>query len=190
MSAQPDTDLYRYPLSVDRYEAMGRAGYLDDADRIELLRGQIVSMPGPGPTHASVVKRLNQLFVQRLGDRAIVSVQDPIRLVPYSEPQPDLALLVPRDDFYAARHPGPDDIYLVVEVCDSSLAFDRDIKLPIYASAKLPEVWLVDVKKHVILTHRDPVDGAYANGSELHRGTTVTTGAPLDLELYVSTILR
>ena len=78
----------------------------------------------------------------------------------------------------------------MVEVCDSSLESDQKTKLPIYASAKLPEVWRVDVKNHVIFTHRDPVDGDYIDGSELHRGTTVTMGAPLDLELYVSSILR
>jgi Uma2 family endonuclease len=189
MSAHPDTELRRWRFTVDQYEQMGRTGVFGEDDRVELLDGEIVSMPGIGPSHASVVDRLNRLFVQRLGDRAIVRVQNPIRLPPHSEPQPDLTVVAWRDDFYATRHPGPDDIQLVIEVCDSSLAIDRGIKLPIYARAGLQQVWLVDVTQRVVLAHRDPIDGAYADTSVLRANTTITTGAPLDQELYVSSIL-
>jgi Uma2 family endonuclease len=189
MSAPANSDLSRWRFTVDQYEQMGRTGVFGEDDRVELLDGEIASMSPIGPAHASIVDRLNQLLVTRLSDRFIVRVQNPIRLPPHSEPQPDLAVLNPRDDFYGARHPGPTDVLLVVEVSDSTLALDRGVKLPIYARAAVPQVWLVDVEQRAVIVHRRPVDGSYAETHVLHRGRILASGPPLDLELYVSGVV-
>jgi len=140
---------------------MGEAGVFGENDRVELLDGQIYVMSPIGSEHASCVDRLTRLFVHRAGDDTIVRIQNPIRLNEASEPEPDLALLHPRDDAYASEHPGPEDVIIVVEVADTSLQFDRDVKLPLYAAADLPEVWLVDLETDAIHVYRDPSDDHY-----------------------------
>jgi Uma2 family endonuclease len=131
----------RRRFTVDEYYCMAEAGILHEDDRVELIEGDIIAMAAIGNRHMSCVKRLNRLFNERLGRRVVVSVQDPIRLSRRTEPQPDVALLRPRDDFYAPGHPGPDDVLLVVEVVDTSLPYDRR-KLRLYARAGIPCVWL------------------------------------------------
>lgn len=163
MSAQAIVDLARRRFTADEYQRMGQTGILDEDDRVELLDGEIVQMTPIGPVHASIVDRLTRLLVQRLGDRAVVRVQNPIRLNPHSEPQPDLVVARDRADFYASSHPAPDDVLLVVEVADSSLALDRAVKMPLYARARVPEVWLIDLAARVVVVHRDPRGGAYAD---------------------------
>jgi len=135
---------------------MGETGVLAPDARVELLEGEIIDMAPIGPPHASRVKRIIRLFSDAIGHAAIVSAQDPIVLGDRSAPQPDIALLRPRDDFYASAHPGPADILLLVEVADSSLAYDRDEKLPVYARFRIPEVWIIDVKGGHLDIHRDP----------------------------------
>jgi Uma2 family endonuclease len=189
MSARAEPDLRRWRFTVDQYEQMGRTGVFGPDDRVELLDGQIVRMSPIGPTHASIVDRLTQLLVTRLGQRFIVRVQNPVRLPPHSEPEPDLAVLLPRDDFYRTRHPGPGDVPLVIEVSHSSLALDRGIKVPIYAQAGLPQVWLVDVEQRTVTVHRRPEDRSYTDVDVLYPGEIVGTGPPLDLAFYVSVIL-
>jgi len=122
--------LVRHRFTVEEYHRMGQAGILSEDDRVELIEGEIVEMAPVGSRHAACVKRLNALLSRRAGGRALVSVQDPIRLGEHSEPQPDLALLKPREDFYAAAHPGPEDVLLVIEVAETSLEYDREVKLP------------------------------------------------------------
>ena len=112
-------------FTVDDYYAMAHAGILGEDDRVELIEGEVIQMAPIGSRHQAVVDRLNRLFVSRVGDRAIVRVQGPLRLAPITEPQPDLQLLAPRDDFYAAAHPSQYEALLVVEVADTSLRFDR-----------------------------------------------------------------
>ncbi|HSK96096.1 MAG TPA: Uma2 family endonuclease [Euzebyales bacterium] len=189
MSAEGISDVSRWRFTVDQYEQMARAGVFGRDDRVELLDGEIASMSPIGPTHASIVDRLTWLLVSRLDDRFIVRVQSPVRLPPHSEPEPDLAVLRPRDDFYSTRHPGPADVVLAIEVSDSTLALDRGVKLPIYARAALPQVWLVDVERRAVMVHRRPVDGSYAEASVLQRGKILASGPPLDLDLYVSGVL-
>lgn len=165
-------------FTVDEYYRMGEAGIFGEDDRVELLDGQIYVMSPIGSEHASCVDRLTRLFVRRAGDDVIVRIQNPIRLNEASEPEPDLALLHPRDDAYASEHPGPEDTMLVVEVADTSLSFDRDVKLPLYAAAGLPEVWLVDLEADTIHVYRDPSDDRY---------TTHDTHGP-DAELDLSSL--
>jgi Uma2 family endonuclease len=130
---------HRYTLAD--YHRMGETGILAPDARVELIDGEIVDMPPPGSLHAGKVNRLTRLLQRAVGDDAVLLVQNPIVLGKYSAPQPDLALAMPRADFYESRHPGPDDVVLVVEVADTSWRFDRDVKVRLYAAHAVPEVW-------------------------------------------------
>jgi Uma2 family endonuclease len=123
--------LLRRAFTVQEYHQMTRAGILTEDDRVELIEGEIVRMSPLGRRHAACVKRLLRLLDRGVGEGAIVGTQDPIRLGEQSEPQPDLALLQPRPDFYAQGHPGPQDILLVVEVMERSAGYDREVKVPL-----------------------------------------------------------
>jgi Uma2 family endonuclease len=175
----------RHPISVREYFRMGETGVLDPEARIELVDGELFDMPPIGPSHASRVKRCIRLFSRAVGDAAIVSAQDPVVLGDFSAPQPDLALLRWREDFYAQSHPGPEDILVVVEVADSTLVHDRDRKLPLYARFAVPEVWLVDVAGGHLDVYRDPEDGTFTTRfrvQDLSRvGVSALPGIELDL---------
>ncbi|MEA1050930.1 Uma2 family endonuclease [Lamprobacter modestohalophilus] len=145
-----------FPLSVDAYHQMIRAGIFDEDDRVELIDGALRAMPPIKPDHAGKHKRLNRLLNLRVGDEALVSVQDPLTLQPRSEPEPDLMLLRPRDDFYEGANPTPADTLLVIEICDSSLRYDREVKVPLYAAHGVPEVWLVDLQHRRLELYRGP----------------------------------
>ena len=151
----------RHRYTVDEYYRMGDSGILKQGDRVELIEGEIVDMVPVGSAHVGVVNRLNRLLVQALGDRAIVSVQNPVRLSAFSEPEPDIALLRPRDDFYSGAHPGPTNVLLIIEVSDSSLDYDRDVKLPLYARHEIPVVWLIDIQRKQLLVFRSPTREGY-----------------------------
>ncbi len=130
----------RRMFTTDEFHRMAAAGILSEDDRVELIDGEIVQMSPIGSPHASCVDRLTALFVRRFGRRAIIRVRNPIVLSRHSEPQPDLAVLKLRTDFYAEKHPGPSDVLLVVEVADTSADYDRLTKVALYARAGIPEV--------------------------------------------------
>jgi Uma2 family endonuclease len=140
---------------------MGEGGVFGEDDRVELLDGHIYDMSPIGSEHAACVRRLDRLFQREVGSRAIVSIQNPVRLNEASEPEPDLALLAPREDNYAARHPRPDDVLLVVEVADTSLPFDREVKRSLYAQAGIPELWIVNLEADRIEVYRTPQETEY-----------------------------
>jgi Uma2 family endonuclease len=165
--------LVRRCFTVEQYHQMIVAGIFPEDDRIELIHGEIVEMSPVGRRHAACVKRLNQLFSQILGIQAIVAVQDPIKLGDRSEPQPDIALLKPRPDFYAAGHPQPEDILLLVEVADTSMATDREVKIPLYASSSILEVWLVDIDQQSVEVYSQPAANIYQEFRILHRGESL-----------------
>lgn len=148
-------------FSVEEYELLADAGILHEDDRLELIEGRIIDMSPIGSTHASCVKRLLNTFVNLFQDRTIVSVQDPVRLDAHSEPQPDLMLLQPRDDFYAERHPGPEDVLLLLEVADTSLNYDRQVKIPLYARHAIQEVWLLNLRDQTVGVYRAPTPDGY-----------------------------
>ena len=150
-----------FRLGVDAYHQMIRAGIFDEDDRVELIEGELRAMTPINPDHAGKNKRLNRLLTLRVGDAALVSVQDPLTLAPRSEPEPDLMLLRPRDDFYEGANPTPADTLLVIEICDTSLRYDREVKVPLYAAYGVPEVWLVDLKHRRLDLYRDPGPDGY-----------------------------
>jgi len=176
-------------FSVAEYHRMGEAGIFKPGDRVELIEGEIIEMSPIGSSHASRVKRLNALFSRRLGKRAIIQVQDPVVLNRSSEPQPDLAVLKPRADFYAARHPQPDDTLLVVEVSDTTRDFDRKVKLPLYARTGIREVWIVDLIDETIHVHRNPVGAWYRDVTQAQRRQRVALAAFPKLMFRVRDIL-
>jgi len=177
-------------FSVAEYHRMGETGILDEDDRVELLDGEIVEMTPIGPAHASVVGRLTHIFSRLAGERGLVWVQNPIDLgVSDSEPQPDVALLTPRADFYATAHPRPEDVLLVVEVMDAPAERDRRLKLPLYGRAAIREVWLVDLGAEWIEVCRHPAPDGYRETRLVRRGESATIEALPDLAIRVDDIL-
>ncbi len=151
----------RHRLTVDDYYRMAEVGILDHESRVELIDGEIIDMAPPGSAHAATVLYLTQVLVRAVGDRALVLAQNPVRFSKYSEPQPDLALLLPRDDFYRERHPQPADVLLIVEIAATSLRFDRETKLPLYAKHGVPEVWILDLDAKQLEIYREPSAAGY-----------------------------
>jgi Uma2 family endonuclease len=161
--AQPARSQARriFRLGVDAYHQMIDAGIFSEDDRVELIEGELRAMPPIKPDHAGKNKRLNRLLSLRAGESALVAVQDPLTLLPHSEPQPDLMLLRPRDDFYEGANPTPDDTLLVIDICDTSLRYDREVKVPLYAAHGVPEVWLIDLKHRRLEMYREPGRNEY-----------------------------
>ena len=156
----------RHRLTVADYYRMAEVGILDAESRVELIDGDIIDMAPPGSPHAGTVAYLTEVLVRAVNGRATVLAQNPVRLSDFSEPQPDLALLRRRDDFYRERHPQPDDVLLIVEIAATSLRFDRDTKLPLYARHGIPEMWLVDLGGQRLSRYRAPQNGSYALADE------------------------
>ena len=177
-------------FTVTEYHLMAEAGMLGEDDRVELIEGEIVAMNPIGSRHAAAVNRLNRLLSQAVGERAIVSVQNPVQLGERSEPQPDLVLLKPRPDFYAGAHPGPDDLLLLVEVADASADYDRQVKLPLYARAGVPEGWLVDLDGRAVEVYRRPSAHGYDTTERVARGQSLPVPGLPDARLAVDLILR
>jgi Uma2 family endonuclease len=175
--------------SVDDYEEMIRLGVLTERDRVELIRGEIVPKMAIGPRHSTCVKRFNQLLTQRATGRAITGIQDPVRL-PDSEPEPDVSLLRPRADFYESGHPQPSDIFLIIEVADSSLDDDRNIMKPLYAESGIQEYWIANLQDNCLEVHRGPQsDGTYQETRVLKRGESTDIAALPGLIIAVDEVL-
>jgi Uma2 family endonuclease len=173
-------------FTVDEYYEMARVGILKPDERVELLDGEIVAMNPIGSPHAWCVNRLNRIFVA-IEDRALVSVQNPLRLNARSEPEPDLVILQP--DTPEDRHPQPEDVFLVIEVADSSIRVDRRRKMPMYARAGIPEYWIVDLTTDHVEVYRDPARARYRSVTLLRRGDVVSPRFAPDLLVDVTTIL-
>ena len=162
----------RGPFTVESYQRLAELGVLGEDDRVELIAGQVVAMTPIGDRHASCVRRLHDLFARRALELAIIDVQNPVVLGRHDAPQPDLAVLKRRADGYP-RHPRARDILLVIEVADTTLAYDRDVKIPLYAAAGIPEAWLVDLGADAITVYRAPHAEGYGEQSSVKRGDTL-----------------
>ncbi len=160
MTKVPEADLSLHHFTVDDYHQMGESG-LFEGQRVELLKGQIVDMAAAKSKHASVVKFLNNWLRATLPERFLLSVQDPITIDQYSEPEPDIAILDFKEDYYAEAHPGPEDIHLLIEVADTSLEKDQKVKLPLYAAAGIPEVWIVNLPEQQLEQYTEPAAEGY-----------------------------
>ncbi len=180
-------EVVRRRFTVHDYHRMGEAGILNEDDRVELIEGEIVEMAAIGSRHFTCVNGLTRLLVRSVGDAAIVSVQNPVRLDEHSEPQPDLTVLRVRD--YRESLPMPEDVLLLIEVSDTSLAYDRGVKLPLYARAGIREVWIVDLPGEVIERHTDPSMDGYRTLERAWRGDEIKCAALPDLAFRVETVL-
>ncbi len=185
--------LSRYPaaprrlLTVDEYHRMGEAGILTGDDRVELIEGQLVAMAPIGSEHSAASNALNRLLVLAVGDRGIVSVGNPVRLNRHSEPQPDFAILKLRDD-YRKTLPRPEDTMLAVEVANTSLEFDRKVKLALYARSFIPEVWIVNLAAREVEVHRSPAADTYTSVTHAGRSDNLTIEALPGVLIPVVTI--
>jgi Uma2 family endonuclease len=164
--------LLKGPFTVDMYQRLPALGVLADDARVELIGGQVVEMSPIGDRRANCVRRLNRAFAPHV-NLAVIDVQSTLVLGEHDAPQPDLSVLKPRADAYL-RHPRAPDTLLVIEVADSSLAYDRDVKIPMYAAAGIPEVWLVNLPANRIDVYRQPVAAAYASVHSVSRGETLS----------------
>jgi Uma2 family endonuclease len=166
---------------------MAEAGILHEDDRVELIEGEILEMAPIGGRHAACVNRSARLFILRLDDRAVVSIQNPVRLSSGSEPEPDLMLLRPPADRYDEHLPGPEDVLLIIEVSDTTLPYDRGTKLPLYAATGIPEVWIFDLERRRILVHRLPDGDLYREALVIDTGTIAPLAFP-DLTIAMDEI--
>ena len=176
----------RQHLTVEEYEHLPE---LTEDDRTELIDGEVIFMSPIGPRHAACVEEIQALLTFHVGRTAIVRSQSPIRLNDDAEPQPGLALLRWREDRYVHAHPAPADVLLLVEVADSTLADDRDVKLPRYARAGIPEVWLLNLIENTVELYTRPAHGLYQTRQVLLRGETFTSPAVPGLIVQVAGIL-
>lgn len=176
-------------FSVSEYYRMVEAGILGKDERAELIEGVIVEMAPMCSRHAACVDRLNRHLNRLVGNTSLVRVQSPIRLDDASEPEPDLALLKPREDFYSQEHPGPSDVLLAIEVSDTSAEYDIEIKLPLYARAGIPETWLVNLTTETVEVHSRPASGEYRQTLRAKRGETLKSEAVSGLEIAANDVL-
>lgn len=168
---------------------MAAAGILTPDDRVELIEGEVIKMSPIGSPHAACVARLVRSLQNLIEENTILWVQSPVRLSNFTEPVPDVALLRARKDFYAAQHPVADDVLLLIEVADSSLLKDRNIKTPLYAASGVPEVWLVNLQKEVIEAYFGLTDGKYVERVDFKRGDSIVSSRLERCSLTVDDIL-
>lgn len=178
-------------FTADEFEGMADLGFFDEegGDRLELIDGEIYTMARVKSPHYAAIDRLSRVFWSSLADQVRVRIQAPVRLERENEPQPDIALVRPRDDDYEEAHPVPSEIFLVIEVMDTSHYRDRTQKLPRYAEAGIPEVWLVDLPNACIEVCREPVGALYTDRRTYVRGQMIAPAAFPDVTLAVEAIL-
>jgi Uma2 family endonuclease len=175
-------------FKVDDYYKMIELGILKDYEKAEIIEGELIKKMTVGDRHASTVNVLNRIFSRNMSDEILVSVQNPIRLSDYSEPEPDLVLADLRK-FDGRRHPRPAEIILIVEVSDSTLKYDRDTKLSLYAEAEIYEVWIVNLQNDIIEVHQNPSNGIYQLAKIFKRGEKVLSEVLPYLSLEVDKVL-
>lgn len=159
--------IQRHRWTVEQYHRMAEAGLFPPDSRVELIHGEVIEMAPMGSRHYAVVMRLNSLLSAAVGQRASVGCQGRLRLGPASEPEPDLCVLKLKDDFYASALPTAADAWLVIEVADTTLAYDLRVKLPLYAQHGVPTCWVVDLQTPLLRVFADPHDGQYRHVQEL-----------------------
>lgn len=182
-------EVERRLFTVDEYHRLIETGIFHEDERIELINGELVRMAPIGHEHAGQVKRLNRTLSRTFGDRVIVSVQDPVTLPDFAEPQPDIVLLRPRDDDYSRSNPTAADVLLLIEVADSSLAYDQQVKGLMYAQAGIADYWILNLVDSQLLVYRELSPTGYASVQTLSRGDSVTLLAFPELTVQVSDLL-
>ena len=174
---------------VEEFRKMTEIGILPEESGWEIIDGFLIDKMTIGSKHASVVRRLEKFFERAVGDQVIVSGQNPVQIDDYNAPEPDIALLELREDFYAASHPTPTDVLLLIEVSDSTIEYDREIKKTLYAGAEIAEYWLVNLKDETVEVYTLPKNGSYYSARILEAGETIESTIIENLRLSVGEIL-
>jgi Uma2 family endonuclease len=180
----------RRPITVTEYHRMGEVGILGERDRVELIEGELVAMSPIGSYHHGTVNNLNHSLVYAVGDRAVVSVQGPVRLDDFNEPEPDFVLLRPRPDFYRDAHPGPADVLLLIEVADTSLNYDRAVTRALYARHAIPEFWIVNLNAGEVEACREPNADGYASVARFGRDGAVEPALLPGVRIQLASLFR
>jgi Uma2 family endonuclease len=189
MSEMEQRDIRIRPITVAQYHQMLEVGIVYEREPVELLDGQLIAMPPEGPRHRSTVMALNELLVQRFAGRAMVCPGNPVELDDTSEPQPDFALVHRHDDWYDSAHPQPPDVFLIIEVSLSTLAYDRGRKLRAYARSGIAELWIVNVAQRQVEVHTEPHELGYASSVIVGRDGTIAPRAFPDDAIPVAAFL-
>jgi Uma2 family endonuclease len=182
MSARSESWPRPHRLTIDDYYRMAEVGVLSPDDRTELIEGEIIDMPPIGSRHAAAVILLTKRLNQTLGDSADARAQAPVRFLPRSQPQPDIALVSHRSDAYREAHPSAKDVLLLIEISDTTLRYDLTVKASLYATHGIPEYWVIDLVNRRAVRHRAPSGARYTQIDEID--TTLTAALPVrDIEL-------
>jgi Uma2 family endonuclease len=179
----------KHLTNLDEWKRLGEANIFPPGSRLELINGEIIEMAPIGSHHASHLKRINNLFSGLIKNNEIISIQDPVQLGDLSEPEPDFMLLHPSSDFYYENHPVASDVFLLIEIADTSLKFDQNQKLRLYALHNVPEYWLLNVNDASVEVYRQPHDGLYAEKTTLYSGDKITLSQLRDISINISDIL-
>jgi Uma2 family endonuclease len=177
-------------ISVQDYHQMAESGILRPDERVELLAGQIIKMAAKGTAHRAAVSRINHLLESRLGDRVLICLQDPIQLDDYSEPEPDIAVVCPDPLYYEDHHPTPAEVFLLIEVADTSLKFDCEVKASAYSRSGITEYWVLDVNDRKLHVYRSPSDKGYQSETILAEALTIAPLAFPECMITVQDLLR
>jgi Uma2 family endonuclease len=185
----PATLVLKRLFTVKEYDQMAESGIIANGERVELIRGEIIKMSPIGRRHAACVIRLSDVLTRKLGDRILLSVQNPLALDNTSKPEPDVVLLKRKSDCYESGLPQPADVFLLIEVADSTIDSDRSLKIPLYAEDGIIEVWLVDINSDCIEVYRHPTVNGYQEIQKFYRGQNLSILAFPDLSIAVDEIL-
>ena len=180
-------EVTRRRFTVHDYHRMAEAGILHEDDRVELIEGELSEMTPVGARHANVVRKLNQILSQQINDQFLIDVQNPVRLNENSEPEPDLAVIRNRD--YRDSLPGPEDVLFLIEVSDTTLSYDRNVKLPLYARSGIPEVWIFDLTSEIVERHTGPSGDIYRYVERTRRGETASSVTLPDITIGTDAVI-
>jgi Uma2 family endonuclease len=177
-------------ITVEEYHKMGEAGVISTDEEVELIEGKIIEKPMKGTTHSAINKYLEKLLESCLGDAVLVRVQDPVKLDNYSEPEPDIAVVKPDDFYYATHHPTPPEIYLIVEIADTTLKRDTEFKAKVYGKAGINDYWVLDITNRQLYAFREPTETGYQNQQILSNDATISPVAFPNVTINISEMLR
>jgi len=181
--------LQRHKITVKEYHKMAEVGILKPTDRVELIGGEIITMSPINNPHIGIINILNRMFIQQLGDQATISIQNPLQIDKENEPEPDIVVAKFRKDGYSKKRINPKDTYLIIEVADSSLKYDRSVKTKLYASANIKEYWIVNVKKQQIEQYTNPTGEKYST-KKIIKLTQVITSKQVDFSIKVKELFH
>ncbi len=185
MSALPQRKLF----TVDEYDTMIKAGVFDGKERVELIEGEFVKKMTQGDLHIGCINAITWILRNDLSKEYLFSVQNAVQMNIFSAPEPDVSILKFRRDFYSSGKAQPEDILLLIEVADTSVSADRRVKIPLYANAEIPEVWLVNLPRKIIEIYSEPKNGKYQIVRKATKSETVSPKMIADLSVKVADVV-